>query len=34
MNEIKNDMKHDVLIKNRQRMEMTGIEDVTSYIDE
>ncbi|MBE6674768.1 MAG: hypothetical protein E7596_06645 [Ruminococcaceae bacterium] len=25
------DLKHDVLIKSRQRMEMTGISDVSSF---
>ena len=34
MNESKNDLKHDVLIKNRQRMEMTAVEDVNSYVEE
>lgn len=34
MNESKNELKHDVLIKNRQRMEMTAVEDVNSYVEE
>lgn len=34
MGEIKEDLKHDVLIKSRQRMEMTGISDVSSFDEE
>ena len=31
MSDCSGDVKHDVLIKSRQRMEMTGISDVTSF---
>ena len=33
MAESLDDLKHDVLIKSRQRMEMTGISDVSSFDD-
>ena len=33
MNEPSEMVKHDVLIKSRQRMEMTGISDVSSFDD-
>ena len=31
MSDSSGEVKHDVLIKSRQRMEMTGISDVTSF---
>lgn len=34
MNETNGEVKHDVLIKSRQRMEMTGILDVSSFDEE
>lgn len=33
MNDQNSELKHDVLIKSRQRMEMTGISDVSSFDD-
>ena len=34
MNDLGEDVKHDVLLKSRQRMEMTGISDVSSFDEE
>ena len=34
MNDMSGEIKHDVFIKSRQRMEMTGISDVTSFDEE
>jgi sporulation protein YabP len=34
MSDIGEDVKHDVLLKSRQRMEMTGISDVSSFDEE
>ena len=34
MGNLNEDLKHDVLIKSRQRMEMTGISDVSSFDEE
>ena len=31
MNDISGEVKHNVFIKSRQRMEMTGVSDVTSF---
>ena len=31
MSDVSDEIKHDVLIKSRQRMEMTGISDVSSF---
>lgn len=31
MNDIGGEVKHNVFIKSRQRMEMTGVSDVTSF---
>ncbi|MBQ7411651.1 MAG: hypothetical protein IJW10_01945 [Clostridia bacterium] len=33
MNEVEEFSKHDIIIKARQRTEMTGISDVTSFDD-
>lgn len=33
MSDSNENVKHDVLIKSRQRMEMTGISDVSSFDD-
>jgi len=34
MNDIGGEVKHNVFLKSRQRMEMTGISDVTSFDEE
>lgn len=34
MNDLSGEVKHNVFIKSRQRMEMTGVSDVTSFDEE